>query len=239
MDTIKFNKKNLKVIAHRGLSGIETENTNSAFVAAGNRSYWGIETDVHKTADGKFAVIHDNNTGRVANEDIPVEDSPYDKLSALILKNSDNTFDRGDLKIPSLAEYIKICKKYDKYSILELKSAFLKDEITEIINIISETGHLEKTIFISFVLNNLIILREILPNQKAQYLTDKFDADILNTLLTHKLDLDIYYKNLSEENVKELKNHGIEINVWTCDDSESAEKLSELGIEYLTSNILE
>ena len=46
MNTIKFDKKNVKVIAHRGLSGIETENTNSAFVAAGNRSYFGIETDI-------------------------------------------------------------------------------------------------------------------------------------------------------------------------------------------------
>ena len=34
MDTIKFNKKQTLVVAHRGLSGIETENTNAAFVAA-------------------------------------------------------------------------------------------------------------------------------------------------------------------------------------------------------------
>ena len=34
MNTIKFDKKNVRVVAHRGLSGIEVENTNSAFVAA-------------------------------------------------------------------------------------------------------------------------------------------------------------------------------------------------------------
>ena len=38
MNTIKFDKKNALVVAHRGLSGIERENTNAAFVAAGNRS---------------------------------------------------------------------------------------------------------------------------------------------------------------------------------------------------------
>ena len=52
MNTIKIDKKDAKIIAHRGLSGIETENTNAAFIAAGNRSYYGIETDVHKTLDG-------------------------------------------------------------------------------------------------------------------------------------------------------------------------------------------
>jgi glycerophosphoryl diester phosphodiesterase len=36
MNTIKFeNKGNIKMIAHRGLSGLEKENTCPAFVAAG------------------------------------------------------------------------------------------------------------------------------------------------------------------------------------------------------------
>ena len=47
--------KNTKIVAHRGLSGIEPENTNLAFVAAGNRSYFGIETDIHVTKDGRLS----------------------------------------------------------------------------------------------------------------------------------------------------------------------------------------
>ena len=35
MDTIKFDKKQVKMVAHRGVSGLEMENTNAAFVAAG------------------------------------------------------------------------------------------------------------------------------------------------------------------------------------------------------------
>ena len=66
MDTIKFDKKNTLMVAHRGLSGIEKENTNTAFVAAGNRSYFGIETDVHKTLDGKYVVFHDDTTAKKA-----------------------------------------------------------------------------------------------------------------------------------------------------------------------------
>ena len=38
MNTIKFeNKGNIKMIAHRGLSGLEKENTCPAFVAAGGQ----------------------------------------------------------------------------------------------------------------------------------------------------------------------------------------------------------
>ena len=70
MDTIKINKNSTLLVAHRGLSGIETENTNAAFVAAGNRSYYGIETDIHRTTDGRFVVCHDDNLLRVADVDI-------------------------------------------------------------------------------------------------------------------------------------------------------------------------
>ena len=35
MNTIKINKEHVQMIAHRGLSGLEKENTCAAFVAAG------------------------------------------------------------------------------------------------------------------------------------------------------------------------------------------------------------
>ena len=50
MDTIKIHSGSTRMIAHRGLSGLETENSIPAFVAAGNRSYYGVETvDVLRT----------------------------------------------------------------------------------------------------------------------------------------------------------------------------------------------
>ena len=78
MDTIKLNVKAVKMVAHRGLSGLERENTCPAFVAAANRSYFGIETDVHKTADGKFVIIHDETTERVSlgKVNVNVEEEP-------------------------------------------------------------------------------------------------------------------------------------------------------------------
>lgn len=42
MNTIRFNHQ-IKIIAHRGVSGLERENTCAAFIAAGNRSYYGME----------------------------------------------------------------------------------------------------------------------------------------------------------------------------------------------------
>ena len=69
-EPIRLHAAGARMIAHRGLSGIERENTCAAFVAAGNRSYYGIETDIHRTADGQYIVVHDDDARRVAGVDL-------------------------------------------------------------------------------------------------------------------------------------------------------------------------
>lgn len=239
MDTIKFDKKDTLMVAHRGLSGLEKENTNSAFVAAGNRSYFGIETDVHKTLDGRYVVFHDDTTGRVAIDDMEVEKTTFDCLRSLLLTDIDEKKGRSDIRIPTLEEYISICKKYEKIAVLELKNAFSENEIFEIVDIIKSFDYLENVIFISFCLENLIILRKKYPHQPAQFLIDNYDDSLIDILKTHNLDLDILYTSLNEENIKKLHDAGIKVNCWTCNDPQAGENLAGWGIDYITSNILE
>lgn len=99
--------------------------------------------------------------------------------------------------------------------------------------------YLAYTTFISFDINNLISLRKICPNQKAQYLTVEFSNEILENLKKYKLDLDIEYHNINNDILQILKENNIEVNCWTCNDSEDGEKLVECGVDYITSNILE
>ena len=133
MDTVKFDKKNTKMIAHRGLSGIELENTCSAFVAAGNRSYYGIETDIYKTADGHFIVGHDDNYKRLSGEEIYLEKETLARLQEVVFFDKDGTKGRVDLRPATLENYLSIVKKYEKHAILELKSDFTDEEIAKII----------------------------------------------------------------------------------------------------------
>lgn len=239
MDTIKINKNQTKLIAHRGLSGIETENTIAAFVAAGNRNYFGIECDIHKTTDGKFVVFHDNNTERVSNFSVDIEESDYETLKKITLNERGTKESRRDLKIPVLEDYILVCKKYNKKCVLEIKNKFEKEDIQKVIDIIKDAEYLENVIFISFGLSNLIYLRELLPKQPAQYLVSGFPDDLIEILKKYNLDLDIGYHALNAENIKKCHENGILVNCWTCDSKEDAEKLIEYGVDFITSNILE
>lgn len=239
MDSIKLDTRTAKMIAHRGLSGIEKENTNAAFIAAGNRSYFGIETDVHKTVDGKFVIIHDDTTGRVAIDDLEVEKSTFETLRKLSLCDIDDKRGRADLHIPTLTEYINTCKRYDKTAVLELKNAFTSAEIAAICDEIKGCDHLENVIFISFVFDNLVRLRELHPESEAQFLVDSYSDDLPRLLASYGFDLDIRYTELNAERIAAVHEVGAKVNCWTCNDKDRGEELCSWGVDFITSNILE
>ena len=250
MDTVKVKKGETLMIAHRGLSGLEPENSIPAFIAAGNRSYYGIETDVHVTKDGQFVLTHDDQTGRVADNDVNVEQSTYSLVRSLRLHNlckkeidsgitPEEVTVRPDLLIPNLEEYINICKKYEKKCVLELKNTFDQADVRRLIVEIQELGYLEHMIFISFSLKNMIYLRELLPNQKLQYLKSTYDNEVLKQLNKYNLDFDVSHKVLTKEVIDELHANGHKVNAWTVDSAERAEELISWGIDFITSNILE
>ncbi len=242
MDTIRLQHKGTTLmVAHRGMSGLETENTCAAFVAAGNRSHFGIETDVHKTADGKYVVIHDDETARVGDPAISVEGSTFETLRAVRIKDKDSSLNRADLMIPTLEEYIRICHRYDKTAVLEFKNRFEDEDIAEVVRIIDELGHLDNTIFISFWYENLTSLKEQFPDLPAQFLTTERDDHewLCGELASKGIDIDIQWGAVTKERVKMWHAAGLKVNCWTVDHPDDAARLIDMGVDYITSNILE
>lgn len=239
MNTIKISKSNTKLIAHRGASALETENTIASFIAAGNRSYYGIETDVHKTKDGKYVVIHDDTTKRVCGVDFNVEETDFETLRAVTLFDINGKEKRKDLFIPTLQEYISICKKYEKIAVLELKNSFKSEDVAEIVKIIEDLKYLENTIFISFYFENLKVIRNLKKNQQIQFLTSEFNDEIFEKLIKYNCDLDIKCTSVTKDIVKKLHKNNLKVNCWTCDKETQAKKLIKLGVDFITTNILE
>ena len=239
MDTIKIRKGRTKLIAHRGVSGLELENTCAAFIAAGNRSYFGIETDVRVTADGKFILIHDSVTKRVGTENRTVEESAFADLRNIRLKQKDGTV-RCDLWLASLEEYLTICRRYEKTAVLELKPAMDRETVREIVALCSEICGLEHMVFIGYDMQNLLHVRNCAPQAKIQLLLKTpLTQEHICFMETNGIDLDAHHAILSEEWIKELHAKGILVNCWTIDDPARAEELISWGVDQLTTNILE
>lgn len=237
MDTIKINKKNVLMIAHRGVSGLETENTKEAFILAGNKTYFGIETDVHVTKDGKFLICHDDNILRVTGVDLVIEESNYED----IIKHKIYKFKTNDNKLdfPNLTDYINICKDYEKEAILEIKNEVKEEDAIRIVEEIISLGWLEHTTIISFSMNNLLNIRKHYSNINLQFLTGEFSDELLEVLVNNNISLDYYFGNLTKEIVDKMHDNNLVVNCWTVDKEIDAYNLIDMGVDMITSNILE
>ena len=52
-------------------------------------------------------------------------------------------------------------------------------------------------------------------------------------------DRDIDYRLLTKEIVDAVHQAGAEVNCWTVNDPADGERLIEMGVDYITTNILE
>ena len=240
MNTVKFeSKEKIKMIAHRGLSGLERENTCAAFVAAGVKSYYGIETDVHVTKDKKYIIIHNDDLKHITGQDVAISETNYDDLRRLRLKDVDDETERADLFLPSLDEYLSICKKYKKQAVLELKGEMSEEDVAGIAGVVEEMGLIDNITFISFNKNSLLRLRKAYPNVSAQFISDEPSPDTVKFVLENNLDADIYYEYVTKEFINLMHENGRVVNVWTVDTVAEAEQVKALGVDMITSDILE
>lgn len=106
--------KRAALIAHRGAhhhkNGV-IENTLPAFLRAQELGCWGIELDVHATADGVLMVHHDPDLKRLWCKTERIVDLTFKQLRAI------------EPEVPSLEEVISACGK-KIHLFIELKAPF-------------------------------------------------------------------------------------------------------------------
>lgn len=236
--TKKINKQNTLMIAHRGLSGLEKENTIMAFTAACQLSYYGCECDIHKTKDGKYVVIHDSDTARVAGKSLIIEESNFKDIRKLELLDMDGK-PKKILQIPTLEEYINTLKRYQKKAIIEFKNSFQKEDVNEVLDKIKELGYLSQCVFISFGIENLIYVLEYQKTLPCQYLMVEPTQEKLDYCFKYHMGIDIYYKFLTKPLIDEFHSRNLLVNCWTVNEIEDGNLLASLGVDFITTNILE
>ncbi len=238
-DTILFaEKNNIRMVAHRGVSGLERENTCPAFVAAGVKSYYGIESDVRTTKDGRFVMHHDASVERLTGVNAVIAETDFQTLRSLAISDTDQSTCRGDLFLPTLEEYLSICRKYQKTAVLELKE-YGDENTLAIAKTVEAFGMLESTVFISFLRENLLCLRKHFPTAPMQFLSEEISDEVVQFILENGFDADIRWSAVTKEFVDFMHANGRIVNVWTVNTVERATYLASLGVDMITTNILE
>ncbi len=233
-----------KYIGHRGSLGYGVENTTPAFLARIPHHVYGLECDIRISTDGTFFIMHDDNLKRLANiNDKYIWEYSDQELNKITLRQEYN----GKIftgKIAYLEEYLKICKDYHLYAIIEIKySPKLSDDdisyASKLFSLIEKYGLMNQVIIISFMEKCLIKLREKYPLVPMQLLVCGKIDEYLNTCIKYNLGIDSCLdSSVNEENIKKYHEHNLLVNIWTIDDKKTAEKLTKLKVDFITSNIL-
>ena len=168
-----------------------------------------------------------------------IEESDFGFLRTVRLTDLDGVTERADLFLPTLEEYLSICRKYEKTAVLELKREMEEKHVKGIAETVRDTGMLDSTVFISFCGNNLVMLKKHFPEAAAQFLASEVTEQNIRFVIDNDLEADFYFGAITSEFVERMHALGRRVNVWTVNDVETALRMKEMGVDMITTNILE
>ena len=229
-----LSKEKIKVVAHRGYWKTEGSAQNSIasiHKAAPIKGIYGIEFDVHFTADNVPIVFHNTEV-----DGMKVQFVNYDDLKNITLANGE--------KIPTLYEFLDEAVQYENLKLIfELKFHATPERNTECaamaVDIINKYNLTSRTEYISFDLDACKELIRVSPNTPVSYLTSKLTPKALKELGFDGLDYN--FNALTENNqwIKEAQDLGLTVNVWTVNDPDKIRTAIGWGVDYITTDVPE
>ncbi|MDO9153995.1 MAG: GDSL-type esterase/lipase family protein [Paludibacter sp.] len=205
-----------QIIAHRGASFYETENSIAAFKKAFLMQADAIELDIWRTADDSLMVMHDRTTGRTSNKELVMPTSTARELRSLKLNNGE--------RIPYLSEAIATVPKGKKI-VIEIKCCWEAGDAGNVFpmlkNILERSGRLNDAIIIAFNINTIADAKQQLPGNKCYYLTGQKEKEdeLIEACKKFNLDgLNVHYSILTESLAEKSRKAGLDLLVWTVDN---------------------
>ncbi len=229
------NYNEIKLTAHRGFSGIAPENTVAAFEKAGEYGFYASECDVHLTKDGVWVIYHDDNIFRLTNGYKNIADVTYEELNEYVIDNGVYVENYPTQKIPTLEEYLVVCKDLEIAPQIEIKNGS-EEKLSEIVDMLEKYDLKEKAMVISFKSEMLLRVKHIDDSIELWYLTEEITDEAIS--LCRENDFALAFN--SDENddfvIKSATDCGIKLCAWTVDELDEVERLYNLGIRFITTN---
>lgn len=229
------NTEDIKLTAHRGFSGIAPENTIAAFEKAAEYNFFAAECDVHLTKDGVWVIYHDDNIFRLTNGYKNIADATYDELQEYVIDNGVNVEQYPNQKIPTLEEFLVVCKDMNIVPEIEIKNGS-KDKLLEILNLLDKYNLRKQAIIISFNIEAIKTIRELDKKIEIWYLVEEITDVEVNECVNNNFALAFNHKKNDEAVIGKANDKNIKLCAWTVDDLEKIEQLYDMGVKYITTN---
>jgi glycerophosphoryl diester phosphodiesterase len=239
-----------RIFAHRGDSAHYPENTLAAFTSAADIGADVIETDVRLTADGRFAVFHDETLERVTGRSGRVAERTLAAVQALdagrtwTADGKTHPFRGRGLSVMSLEELLQAFPR-QRFNI-DLKD-LLPGLAEKYCDVIRACGAAARVLTASFYTANLRAVRSIMPEMATSASRPEVIGAYLlyrAGLLRRKLRADAFQipdrsgplRVAGRGLVHALRATGARVHVWTINREQDMVRLLADGVDGIMSD---
>lgn len=230
--------ENVNLIAHRGFSAVAPENSDTAFIKAGEADFFAAECDIQLSKDGVWVVNHNSNIKKMTDGKGEIYEMTYDEISEYFIDNGYYWRENAKQKLITLDVYLAICDEYEIIPQIEIKKENYESLETVLSALGKYEGMREKAIIISFDGIVLEKLRNLDGDIELWYLTHEIDRKAITLASLNNYTIAFNYKKNDEDVIKEVQAKNIKLAAWTVDSVKAYEELYDLGIRNFTTNCL-
>mgnify|MGYP002519714850 FL=1 len=226
------------VWAHRGASGYAPENTLAAFQKAVDLGADGVELDIQLTKDDQIVVIHDETIDRTCDGKGWVKDYTLEELRAFNYNRTKPEYEHAD--IPTMREVFELLKPTGLFINIEIKTGVVFYEKIEekILALTKEMGMEDRVCYSSFNHYTVTRIHELKPDAEVGFLYADGPIDMPSYGVKHGVNaLHPALYNLQYDGfVKECKEKGLKLNVWTVNERPYMEMCCQYGVDAIITN---
>lgn len=248
-----FSPPRPRVFAHRGASGLAPENTLAAFALATAIGATHLELDVHGTSDGTIVVLHDDTVDRTTNGRGDVraltrrEVGELDAGYRFTLDGGTFAYREQGVGIPTLEEVLEAFPRHGLN--IEIK----QDEgwiVPAVVDLIENAGASARVLLAAEKSEIMGQIRRAVGDRIA---TGMSAADVREFMERFGSgDWDGYHPPgralqvppafagidlVTSATVAAAHRLGLEVHVWTLNDAEEIERILDLGVDGIMSDL--
>lgn len=217
-DKVEDGGETVKEIGHRGWTQAP-ENTLPAWQEAVRLGFKYIESDISKTSDGVFVMLHDSTIDRTSDGSGDISTLTYAQASQYDYGSWKGTQYTGT-KLPTFDEFISFCRNTNVHPYIELKQNLSASDIPNIIDIVKKYRMQNNCTWIGFSESLLMEVRSNLPYARIGCSSSGITSERLDIVESLRATGTAFFfgelASLTEDGITMARNRSVEVEAWSC-----------------------
>ncbi|MHA5048224.1 glycerophosphodiester phosphodiesterase [Streptomyces sp. SD15] len=214
---------NFLTIGHRGVMGMEPENTLRSFIAAQQAGLDLIELDLHLSKDGALVVMHDADVDRTTDGSGPIAEKTLAELRTL-------DAGRGE-RVPVFEEVLDAVRAPIQAEIKDLAAA---RALAEVMHRRDLVGRVEVS---SFHDEAIAEMTRLVPGVRTALIASRYGVDVVDRALeVGAATVCLNIRRLTLEVVEYARKADLRIIGWVVNTQDQLRLVRALGLDGATTD---